>query len=351
MKHLITSLLVCIISGVAMAQSPYIERVYEYCPAPGQFVNLLPAYTAGDDAAAMAQKATDCIAGTANGTILSLGAWGGYIVFGFDHAVPNNAGADFKITGNAFAGNAEPGIVMVASDDNQNGLPDDPWYEICGSAHTHADTQQRYAVTYRKLNQSNDSIVWEDNRGNRGYIVKNSFRTQNYFPEWLTDDSLTFVGTRLPNNAVEQSPNYFVLNAFEYGYADNQPNNADTGIDIDWAIDTLNQPAHLSSIDFIKVYTGVFQNNGNIGECSTEIAGAIDLHCNTANPRIPADDVKVITDNGAIRIVTRQPCDIAVYNIAGQIVMRHTQCTECHLQLPSGMYIVTAGSTCRKIAL
>ena len=112
-------------SGLAVAQSPYIARVYDYCPAPGQFVNLLPASTAGDDAATMVQKATDCLAGTANGTIVSLGSWGGYIIFGFDHQIENGSGADFKITGNAFAGNAEPGIVMVAADDNQNGLPDD----------------------------------------------------------------------------------------------------------------------------------------------------------------------------------------------------------------------------------
>ncbi|MGN0187658.1 MAG: PKD domain-containing protein [Paludibacteraceae bacterium] len=350
MKPFTTFLLLCV-GMTAVAQSPYIERVYEYCPAPGQFVNLLPAYTAGDDATAMAQKATDCIAGTDNGTILSLGAWGGYIIFGFDHAIPNNAGADFKITGNAFVGNAEPGIVMVASDNNRNGLPDDPWYEIQGSAHTHDDTQQQYAVTYRKHNQSNDSIEWQDNRGNRGFIVKNSFRTQNYFPEWITDDSLIFVGTRLPDNAIEQSPNYFVLNAFDYGYADNQPNNADTGIDIDWAIDTAGQAVHLSSIDFVKVYTGVFQHNGNIGECSTEIAGAIDLHCNTATPRIPTDDIRVTICNGNVSIVTHQPTDMVVYNIAGQTVMRRTQCTECHLQLPTGIYIVTAGRTCRKIVL
>ena len=34
----------------AHAQSPYISRVWEYCPAPGQFVNELPEYEDGDDA-------------------------------------------------------------------------------------------------------------------------------------------------------------------------------------------------------------------------------------------------------------------------------------------------------------
>lgn len=350
MKQLITSLLACCMSGLAVAQSPYIARVYDYCPAPGQFVNLLPASTAGDDAAAMAQKATDCLAGTVNGTIVSLGSWGGYIIFGFDHQIENGSGADFKITGNAFAGNAEPGIVMVAADDNQNGLPDDTWYEICGSAHQHTETQRQYVVTYKKHRSSGDSIVWTDNRGNNGYIVKNSFRTQNYFPDWTTDDSLVFVGTRLPDNAVEQSPNYFVLNAFEYGYADNQPNATDSGIDIAWATDTAGNPVVLQGIDFVKVYTGVFQNNGNIGECSTEIAGAIDLHCNTAVPHATRDEIQIAINNRHISIATPKACDIVLYDIAGRIVAhRHTALYQT--TLPSGIYIVKAGQTCRKIAL
>ena len=44
--------------------SPYITRVYDYCPAPGQFVNEMPRYEEGDSYADMLQKAEECISGT-----------------------------------------------------------------------------------------------------------------------------------------------------------------------------------------------------------------------------------------------------------------------------------------------
>ena len=57
-----------------------------------------------------------------------MGGFGGYIIFGFDHSVANNAGADLAIYGNPIGGSApwaEPGIVMVSQDVNGNGKPDD----------------------------------------------------------------------------------------------------------------------------------------------------------------------------------------------------------------------------------
>ena len=94
------------------AASPYVSRVFEFVPAPGQFVNLLPAYDSGDNTEAMLAKVNDCLVGKANGTVLTLGAWGGYVVVGFDHTIANVADAyDFQINGNAFANNAEPGVV------------------------------------------------------------------------------------------------------------------------------------------------------------------------------------------------------------------------------------------------
>ena len=62
-----------------VAYSPYITRVHEYRPAPGQFVNELPEYSEGDTEETMRQKAEDCLAYNA-GTMVSLGGYGGYIV-------------------------------------------------------------------------------------------------------------------------------------------------------------------------------------------------------------------------------------------------------------------------------
>ncbi|MDE6009186.1 MAG: cell surface protein, partial [Muribaculaceae bacterium] len=44
--------------------SPYISRVYEYCPAPGQFVNEMPRYEEGDTYADILKKAEESISGT-----------------------------------------------------------------------------------------------------------------------------------------------------------------------------------------------------------------------------------------------------------------------------------------------
>lgn len=66
----------------------------------------------------------------AENTWVSLGGWGGYIVVGFDHSIDNSSsgykgGYNFSITGNAFKGSSEPGIVYVMQDTNGNTLPDD----------------------------------------------------------------------------------------------------------------------------------------------------------------------------------------------------------------------------------
>ena len=94
-------------------------KVYEYTPAPGQFINELVsggftgAETTPEAAVAYAEERLR------KGTWVSLGGWGGYIVVGFDHSIDNSSegyrgGYNFSITGNAFEGSSEPGIVYAA---------------------------------------------------------------------------------------------------------------------------------------------------------------------------------------------------------------------------------------------
>ena len=61
-----------------VAYSPYISRVLEYNPAPGQFINTMPQYEVGDTYATMLQKVEVSITGT-NRSLISLGGWGGYV--------------------------------------------------------------------------------------------------------------------------------------------------------------------------------------------------------------------------------------------------------------------------------
>lgn len=291
--------------------SPYISHVYEYRPAPGQFINEMPQYQQGDDEEHMRKKAEEAIAGKMQNGV-SLGGFGGYLTFGFDHTVVNVLGQhDIRIDGNAFlsaahpdvkGGSSEPGIIMVMFDENQNGVPDDRWLEIDKNPwFTEANATFDYEITYsRPLPDHQPTpgegiltdlkyIPWRDNQQQHGYIVKNSYHNQDYYPKWISNDEMTFRGTRLPKNAVDMSGDgsYYVQYMFEYGaYADNFPNEAldeqgnyYNGFDIGWAVDPITrQRVHLQGVDFVRVYTGLNQDCGWLGETSTEIFMARDLH-------------------------------------------------------------------------
>ena len=291
----------------------YISKVFEFKPAPGQFVNDLPVANDGDSADRILTRANSYLA-KKNGDLISLGAFGGYVVFGFDHSIVNLKGRrDFRVLGNAFwadanpnpnsglrGGSSEAGVIMVSYDKNKNGLPDDEWYEIEGGGHKMEKTIRNYEITYHRPDPNKkpvpgggtgtvlftdlEYIYWKDNQGKEGYLAQNNAYNHSleYWPKWQKDQAtITFKGTRLPDNAVDESGNgsYFVQYAFLYGYADNAPNNDDeSAIDIDWAIDSSGKRVQLPAIDFVKVCNGLNQQAGWLGETSTEIMGANDLH-------------------------------------------------------------------------
>lgn len=267
--------------------SPYILAVDEYVPAPGQFVNTLPKYEEGDNAADMAQKCTERISGENDG-LVSLGGYGGYITFHFDHSVKNVEGEyDIYIKGNAMTNSSEPGIVMVSKDINGNGLPDDEWYELSGSADIDSIDKMVYGYEVTYTYNAMQDIPWTDSRGMSGTVDRNTFHTQEYFPEWLKGENggkLTFKGTLLPNNARDASSNgatMWLLSALRYGYVDNLPDNDADGnsFKLDWAVHPVTRkPVNLDYVDFVRVYTAVNQKAGWLGETSTEIKGARDLH-------------------------------------------------------------------------
>ena len=75
-----------------------VAKVFEYLPAPGQFINTMPAATAKDDAESMRKKAEEALL---EESMISLGGFGGYVVMGFDHTIVNREGNDFVVLGNA----------------------------------------------------------------------------------------------------------------------------------------------------------------------------------------------------------------------------------------------------------
>lgn len=341
MKKSAISALACLIAVVGVlplhaqqmtddaAHSQYILAVDEYVPAPGQFINDMPVWEEGDDAAAMAGKCTAAIAGDyadEDHSMITLGGYGGYVTFHFDHSIANISGQrDFYIRGNSMqsamfpdvaGGASEPGIVMVSKDINHNNLPDDPWYEISGSADVDSvgKVDYAYSVTYTK-NPMND-IPWTDNHGNNGVIPRmDAFgHPQEYYPCWL-DDNLTFSGTRLPKNAwFFENGTYnkqWVLMFLRYGYADNMPNNDEEGcsIDISWAVDENRQPISLDFIDFVRVYNGTNQVVPQLGETSTEVTGAHDLHLDASINAIIASGINGVYGNGEATEKARYSAD------------------------------------------
>ncbi len=285
--------------------SPYIAHVYDYLPAPGQFVNIFPAYKPGYTQDSINAQLEASLCGGIGGTV-SLGSYGGYIIFGFDHPVINKHGYDVKIYGNAMqsqavpdqmGGSCEPGIIMVGVDMDDDGVPSaaDRWYEIKGSDYDRC--QHGFEVTYFKPDENKERVPhpswrfindieyvhWTSNDAELGdgYVWRNTFRSQPYWPLWIEDTVITMSGTRLPNTSIDMSGgngNNWFQPFFGEGYVDNLPNNLEPGFMIDWAIDEDGNPVTLDHIDFIKVYCAQLDYCGWLGEVSTEICGAEDLH-------------------------------------------------------------------------
>lgn len=332
-------LAIAMVTLLAQAQNkPYITKVYDFMPAPGQFINNIPYVEEPVSKDSILTLVAECICGyeKANGKVVvadamvSLGSFGGYVVFGFDHPVVNVPGEyDLQIFGNAIqsnqhpilGGSSESGIVMVSRDVNGNGIPDDPWYELAGSEHNHPKTQKNFTITYYKPDDSqfgplsmanpyhDQYIRWTSNSVDsiqEGYLRKNYWHSQSYWPSWVEGETMTFVGTKLRGNAQNFSETaddwhqYF----FDWGYVDNRPDECygymrnptniaaeelNQGFKLEWAVDEDGNPKDLKKIDFVKVYNAMLQDCGWLGETSTEVCGAVDLHPDALPEPEPGD--------------------------------------------------------------
>ena len=268
------------------SSSPFLSKVLEYTPAPGQYIgepDITPAFILTPEAAcAWAKERLDAK------KFVSLGAFGGYIVVGFDHSIVNLGDYDFAVYGNAFSGNSEPGIVWVAQDANGNGIPDDTWYELRGSDTYNGLTLRGYSVTYYRPEADGQDVAWRDSEGQSGTIdYLPAYHTQpSYYPDWILDNEYTLTGTRLKAFNYDQSGNgsLWINPDYDWGYADNfcSSNTIINGAVICYfrigdAIDSDGKPVSLKYIDFIKVQTGVNAKSGWTGELSTEVLGFEDI--------------------------------------------------------------------------
>lgn len=282
----------CEYSPRTAADNPYIDRVYEYTAAPGQFIGEGAEFAAVADAeGAAAYAQARLLRNAQEGTeyFISLGAWGGSIVVGFDHSIANRGGHngyDFSIAGNQFDTSSEAGIVWVMQDSDGNGLPDDEWYELRGSEYGGPNQTTQYALTYYRPVGARMAVRWTDNRGGAGEIPVNSFHMQDtYYPRWIAADSYTLYGSKLAaNTTVDPVTGDYVNRAYPWGYADNQGTDNEAGDNpqakakktyfrIANAVHADGTPAELPYIDFIRVQTAISHVAGRLGEISTEIVG------------------------------------------------------------------------------
>lgn len=336
----------------AMAQTQTIQ-VLDYMPAPGQFVNTLPA---ADDEMTQDEVNEACEEQLNNDYLVHLGTYGGSITMKFDHKVENKPGSDLYIKGNGFyadsdpsgsplrGGSIEPGIVYVGVGDDWRTAK---WYELAGSEYYTSEIHD-FKITYHKPTaekgaatlpaSSYDKYIkwecsWTDKDGTRrdstGYHQKNTYHKQSYWPLWYKEETMTCQGGKLPNNAIDQSGNgtYWVQYMYSndaYGYVDACAATDSVGcsFDIDWAVDETGKHVALDHVDFIRVVCGIFQYCGWLGETSTELAAVKDLHL------VPGyDDHPYFikprpnpNDPAGIRVpeATQRLADDAYYTLTGQ---------------------------------
>ncbi|MEO1584936.1 MAG: GC-type dockerin domain-anchored protein [Planctomycetota bacterium] len=250
---------------------PFAVEVLDYSPAPGQFVTN-PDFN--DPADALGPP--DTAAEPATTSTVTLGGLGGSITLRMPRTVlddpRNRLGLDAIVFGNAFyiAGNptrrfAEPGLIEIALDSNNNGVADDTFYPIAGS---HGTTIPLPPILNGPVLEApagfpadTDFIFGYADATPRAALPDGADPASFYT---IPDDPTSIDIDILPDGTSTAGGDAF---------------------DIRWAVipGTLDR-ANLTGFDFIRITTGPDVPAGIFGEVSTEIDAVAD-----ARPPCPAD--------------------------------------------------------------
>jgi hypothetical protein len=207
-----------------------------------------------------------------NGYEWSLGSALGYEIWKLRKTREQDS---FEIGGNAFGegetGWMEPGVVWVSMDENQDGLPNDTWYELKGS--DDENPTYRDMVTRRYVIRHEEGY-WADNKGRTGRTPGSPGVGLPGGVNWVT-----YTGTLIRDNG-NFSNGYNGIGYLPWGYVDAGGNQ----FYISNARQQDGAPANLPWIDFVKVQTAVFRYGGIFGEVSTEIHSAEGLGKQTDFP-------------------------------------------------------------------
>lgn len=289
-----------------------------------------------------------------------------YMSGGVKNSSTTPYGTDFIVFGNAFWGNSEPGCVQVSKDGtNWYDIAGSKYYDPATVRDESITYYNPNVSEDARILEPEDragslaSIEYKDKNGVKDTINKNNFHMHSWFPlnanyfmprtaggrsiDGL--DTYRKIGGRKLSNGVTKSLTLTGVrlgevdtrntHAYQFGYPDVHPNktlggtvsynpytpmassgdwNAVAGgssggdpIDISWAVNKKGEPVQLDAIRYVRVYTGVAQNNGIFGEVSTEVCGiSVCTGATSETPSVPTvyvGDTAVSTSNGKISTV------------------------------------------------
>lgn len=301
-------------TSVGATASPFATRVLAYDPAPGQFVR---SSDYNDPSRALGAPVGGGLYAADNSKVVTLGGFGGSITLGFDAPIvnlpptaENPRGLDFILFGNAFFITvdgeyrfAEAAVVEVSADINHNGLADDPWYLIPGSALAggpwpRARVSKTWDTNVADATYSPASAAWiplsrSGTWTTSAYLLPTSqFTTPVYFGvsgigaalgTWgYADCSPTLALGDIDGDGVIDDP---AADPTVFYTRPSDPITPPSGgvatgsgggdaFDITWAVDpSTGQPAGLTQVDFVRVTTAVDAIVPFFGEVSSEVSG------------------------------------------------------------------------------
>lgn len=220
------------------------------------------------------------------GGTLSLGNFGGYVIFKYDTPIendPNNPyGVDFVAYGNSFGnGGHEPGYVQVSTDGKN-------WYTLAGSDHYEDHNDWGFSMTYTNVGGKS---AWTNSDGESGQIYNYPVPSAYPYFDWTEEleQSMTVTGPRL-NSSAKDAYGSAAAVLPDFGYVDVNTNGTINGVsnnpynhpgtllaggdqfDLSWAVDDKGMPVKLDSVSYIRIATASSIYAGAIGEKSTEVA-------------------------------------------------------------------------------
>lgn len=341
--------------------------LYAYLPAPAQFVN--EGVTTGGWGDAYDSNGAVKATGSTGVSLGFFGGYAVYEFENPIADDPTHPyGADFIVYGNAFWNNSEAGCIQVSKDGTTwYDIAGSMYYTKSTKGatitYTNPNPSEDKGITAAASNKGTLADVpyalTVNGTTTSGTVTKNTFHNHSWFPlnanyfvdsgtrkEMAKGDEFSFVSRTLNSDNITSTltfkgtlltdyPGTGKTDQIGFGYCDVHPNRTlgstiaynpyqtftsssdyntkteGTGggdpIDIAWAVDSKGAPANLSSVKYVRIYTGMAQMNGIFGEISTEVCGVAACTGSTtetaATPTITVGTSTVTTTNGGIKSV------------------------------------------------